>query len=104
MGYNDNNATIFALMEICRIVPMLTEGSGVITTRNDVHYIATEFGVADLYGRPIRDRVRALIDIAHPDFRAELAEQASELYVVRQWIGIHLAGTDGSDNAEIQQQ
>jgi 4-hydroxybutyrate CoA-transferase len=65
---------------ISRIVPILTPGSGVITTRNDVHYIATEFGVADLYGRTIHDRTKALIEIAHPDFREELARAAHELY------------------------
>ncbi|NDJ75388.1 MAG: acetyl-CoA hydrolase/transferase family protein [Chloroflexi bacterium] len=68
--------------EISRIVPTLTPGSGVITSRNDVHYIATEYGVADLYGRTIRERARSLIEIAHPKFRAELAETAEELYHV----------------------
>jgi len=66
--------------EISRIVPTLTPGAGVITSRNDVHYIATEFGVADLFGKTIRERVKALIDIAHPKFRAELDEAASKLY------------------------
>lgn len=66
--------------EISRIVPTLTPGAGVITSRNDVHYIATEFGVADLYGHTVRERARALIDIAHPKFRAELAEAAGKLY------------------------
>jgi acetyl-CoA hydrolase len=54
----------------------------VTTSRNDVHYIATEYGVADLYGRTVRDRARLLIEIAHPSFRAELAEAAEELYHV----------------------
>jgi acetyl-CoA hydrolase len=67
---------------ISRIVPTLTPGSGVITTRNDVHYIATEYGVADLYGRTVRDRAKQLIDIAHPDFQAELAEAAEKLFHV----------------------
>lgn len=66
--------------EISRIVPMLTEGSGVITSRNDVHYIATEYGVVDLYGRTVADRAKLLVDIAHPKFRAELAEAAEKLY------------------------
>jgi acetyl-CoA hydrolase len=56
---------------ISRIVPMLTQGAGVTTSRNDVHYVATEFGVADLFGRTIRERIKALIDIAHPAFRAD---------------------------------
>ena len=46
------------------------------------HYIATEYGVADLYGRSIRERVKLLIDIAHPDFRAELADAAEQYYRV----------------------
>jgi len=62
-----------------RIVPTLKQGAGVVTTRNDVHYVVTEFGVADLYGRSIRQRARALIDVAHPDFREELEARAAEL-------------------------
>jgi len=62
-----------------RIVPTLKLGAGVVTTRNDVHYVVTEFGVADLYGRSIRQRARALIDVAHPDFREELEARAAEL-------------------------
>jgi acetyl-CoA hydrolase len=58
---------------------MLKQGAGVTTSRNDVHYVATEFGVADLYGKTIRQRARALIDIAHPDFREELEKQAIQL-------------------------
>jgi len=64
---------------ISRIVPALKPGAGVITSRNDVHYVVTEFGVADLYGKSIRQRVQALIGIAHPDFRAELRRRAAEL-------------------------
>jgi 4-hydroxybutyrate CoA-transferase len=67
---------------ISRIVPTLTPGSGVITTRNDVHYVATEYGVVDLFGRTVRDRARMLVEIAHPKFRAELAEAAEKLYHV----------------------
>ncbi|MCL4237941.1 MAG: 4-hydroxybutyrate CoA-transferase [Anaerolineae bacterium] len=67
---------------ISRIVPMLEPGAGVVTTRNDVHYVATEYGVADLYGRTIRERARALVEIAHPRFRAELDEAAERLYHV----------------------
>jgi len=65
---------------VSRIVPTLTPGAGVTTTRNHVHTVVTEFGAAHLYGRNIRQRARALIDIAHPDFREELARQAHELY------------------------
>ncbi|KPL89749.1 4-hydroxybutyrate CoA-transferase [Ardenticatena maritima] len=63
---------------ISRIVPMLKPGAGVTTTRNDVHYVVTEYGVADLYGKPIRERVKALINIAAPQFREELERKARE--------------------------
>jgi acyl-CoA hydrolase len=58
-----------------RIVPTLKPGAGVITTRSHVHYIVTEYGVAYLFGKNLRQRAKALIDIAHPDDR-ELLEQA----------------------------
>jgi acetyl-CoA hydrolase len=63
---------------LSRIVPELKPGAGVVTTRNDVHYVVTEYGVADLYGRTIAQRVRALINIAHPRFREELERRARE--------------------------
>jgi acyl-CoA hydrolase/GNAT superfamily N-acetyltransferase len=59
-----------------RIVSRLSEGAGVVTTRGDVHYIVTEYGVAYLHGKNIRERALALINIAHPDFRKELLEEA----------------------------
>lgn len=62
-----------------RIVAMLKHGAGVVTTRNHVHYVVTEYGVADLYGKSIRQRAQALINIAHPEFRADLKKKASEL-------------------------
>jgi acyl-CoA hydrolase/RimJ/RimL family protein N-acetyltransferase len=61
---------------ISRIVPHLTEGAGVVTTRGDVHYVVTEFGVAYLHGKSIRERVLNLINIAHPQFRKELVQAA----------------------------
>lgn len=64
---------------VSKIVPMLKQGAGVVTSRNHVHYVVTEYGVADLYGKSVRQRVRALANIAHPDFRVELERQASEL-------------------------
>lgn len=67
---------------LSRIVPMLRAGAGVVTSRNDVHYVVTEQGVADLYGKTIRQRVEALIGIAHPDFRAELRKQAAALHYI----------------------
>ena len=64
---------------ISRIVSMLKPGSGVVTTRNHVHYVVTEYGVANLYAKSIKQRARALIEIAHPDFREALEQQAREL-------------------------
>jgi len=66
--------------KISRIVPYLTEGAGVTTTRGDVHYVVTEYGVADLYGKNIRQRTKALIDIANPDFQKDLDRHVSETY------------------------
>lgn len=65
---------------VSRIVNMLKQGAGVVTTRNHVHYVVTEFGVADLYGKTIRQRSTQLINIAHPDFRKDLERQARELH------------------------
>ncbi|MCB8944715.1 MAG: acetyl-CoA hydrolase/transferase family protein [Ardenticatenaceae bacterium] len=62
-----------------RIVPMLYEGAGVVTTRNDVHWVVTEFGVANLHGKTVQQRARALIGIAHPQFQDELTVAAREL-------------------------
>ncbi len=61
---------------ISRIVDVLSPGSGVVTTRADVHYVVTEHGVASLHGRSLRERASALIEIAHPDFRSTLREAA----------------------------
>jgi acetyl-CoA hydrolase len=65
---------------VSRIVAMLKLGAGVVTSRNHVHYVVTEYGVADLYAKTIRQRARELIGIAHPDFRADLEKQAKELH------------------------
>ena len=62
--------------EVSRIVAHLTEGAGVVTTRGDVHYVVTEYGVAYLHGKSIRERVLSLINIAHPKFRTELIQAA----------------------------
>lgn len=61
---------------ISRIVPALSEGTGVVSTRADIDFVVTEYGIASLKGKTIRDRVLALIQIAHPDFRDELAAAA----------------------------
>lgn len=62
-----------------RITGMLKQGAGVVTTRNHVRYVVTEYGIADLYGKTIRQRTHSLIGIAHPDFREDLKKQAREL-------------------------
>jgi acetyl-CoA hydrolase len=62
--------------EVSRIVPHLELGAGVVTSRGDIHYVATEFGVANLHGKTRRERALALIEIAHPKFREWLTEQA----------------------------
>lgn len=67
---------------VSKIVPGLTPGTIVSTSRSDVEYVVTEFGVAELKGRTVRDRARALIDIAHPDFRAELTESAERFHIL----------------------
>jgi len=61
---------------VSRIVPRLKEGAGVVTTRAHVHYVVTEFGVAYLHGKSLRERARALVAIAHPDFREDLRREA----------------------------
>jgi acetyl-CoA hydrolase len=61
---------------LTRIVDALEEGSGVVTTRADVHYVVTEHGIARLHGRSIRERAQELISVAHPDFRGELPAAA----------------------------
>ena len=62
-----------------KIVPFLKQGAGVVTTRAHVHYVVTEFGVANLYGKTIEERIELLIDIAHPDHQENLRESAKEL-------------------------
>ncbi|MEW5938414.1 MAG: acetyl-CoA hydrolase/transferase C-terminal domain-containing protein [Chloroflexota bacterium] len=65
---------------ISKIVTLLKHGAGVVTTRNHVRYVVTEYGVAELYGKTIRQRSRALINVAHPDFREQLEREARELH------------------------
>jgi 4-hydroxybutyrate CoA-transferase len=59
---------------VSRIVPMLDPGAGVVTSRGLVRYVVTEYGIAFLHGKTIRERAHSLIEIAHPDFRAGLYE------------------------------
>ena len=67
---------------VSRIVAELAPGAGVVTTRGHVHTVVTEFGVAELHGRTVRERARALISIAHPDFRDELRSAAARVHLL----------------------
>ena len=67
---------------LSRIVPMLKQGAGVVTSRYHVHYVVTEYGVARLYGKTIRQRAQALINVAAPQFRDELTRAAKELHYI----------------------
>ncbi len=68
--------------QVSRIVPFLKEGAGVTLTRGDVHYVVTEYGIAYLHGRNIRERAMALISIAHPRFQPYLIEEARKLALI----------------------
>ncbi|MDR3273682.1 MAG: 4-hydroxybutyrate CoA-transferase [Flavobacteriaceae bacterium] len=63
-----------------KIVPTLKQGAGVVTTRGHIHYVATEFGIVNLYGKNLKERAEALISIAHPNHRETLSQQAFELF------------------------
>ncbi|WP_337843197.1 GNAT family N-acetyltransferase [Rheinheimera sp.] len=67
---------------VSRIVPQISEGAGVVTSRGHVHYVVTEFGVASLRGKSIRERALELIRVAHPKFRKALLEQVRQHYWV----------------------
>jgi acyl-CoA hydrolase/RimJ/RimL family protein N-acetyltransferase len=85
---SDGGKPIIALLstarngEVPRIVPRLRPGAGVVTSRADVRYVVTEYGVADLHGKSVRERTLALIHIAHPKFRDQLLDQARERRLV----------------------
>ncbi|MFX1298058.1 MAG: acetyl-CoA hydrolase/transferase family protein [Promethearchaeota archaeon] len=66
---------------ISRIVTKLNEGACVTTSRNDVHYVITEYGIANLRGKTIHQRAKALINIAHPDFRNQLREDFNKIFI-----------------------
>ena len=75
--------------QFSRIVSHLTEGAGVVTTRGDVHYVVTEYGIAYLHGKSIRERVLELVSIAHPKFRKDLIQAAkSHNYVYKDQIEV----------------
>ena len=67
---------------VTRIVDHLREGAGVVTTRAHVRTVATEWGIAELFGKSLRERAKALIEIAHPDFRADLRRDAARLHLL----------------------
>jgi 4-hydroxybutyrate CoA-transferase len=72
---------------VSRIVPMLDTGAGVVTTRADVHYVVTEYGIAYLHGKTLRQRAEALIAIAHPQFRDQLFDFAAKVhYLERRYL------------------
>jgi acyl-CoA hydrolase len=64
--------------KVSRIVPTLAAGAGVVTTRGHVHWIVTEYGAVNLFGKSLRQRAEALISIAHPEFRPELRRAFAE--------------------------
>ena len=68
---------------ISRIVSQLNPGAGVVTSRGDVHYVVTEYGIAYLHGKTVQERAMALISVAHPKFRAQLLQAAIKLKYVR---------------------
>jgi acyl-CoA hydrolase len=67
---------------VSRIVPFLSQGSGITLNRGDVHYVVTEYGIAYLHGKNIRERAMQLIAIAHPKFRLWLIEEAKKLNLI----------------------
>jgi 4-hydroxybutyrate CoA-transferase len=72
-----------AKVKISRIVPVFKPGAAVTTSRNDVDYLVTDYGIAALAGKTVRDRMKAMINIAHPEFREELTRKAFEIYHIR---------------------
>ncbi len=68
--------------KVSRIVPFLREGEGVTLNRGDIHYVVTEWGIAYLHGKNIRERAMELIAVAHPDFRQKLIEDARRLSLI----------------------
>jgi acetyl-CoA hydrolase len=75
-------ATLRDGTKLSKIVTMLKPGAGVVTTRNHIRYVVTEHGIAELYGKTIRQRVQALINVADPQFRDELTKEARDLHYI----------------------
>ena len=70
--------------EVSRIIPSMTQGAGVTLTRGDIQYVVTEYGIAYLHGKNVRERAMELISIAHPKFRTWLIEEAKKLKMIYQ--------------------
>jgi len=100
-----NGKTIIALAStaksdtVSRIVPFLKEGAGVTLNRGDVHYVVTEYGIAYLTGKNIRERTMALIPIAHPKFRPWLMQEAKKLKYIQKDQAFNLGGGRGIPGA-----
>lgn len=82
---SDNGKPIIALPSttskgLSRIVPFLKEGAGVVTTRGHVHWVVTEYGITDLFGKNLKQRAKALIELAHPGHREELDKAVFERF------------------------
>jgi acyl-CoA hydrolase/GNAT superfamily N-acetyltransferase len=86
---------------VSRIVPFLKEGAGVTLTRGDVHYVVTEYGIAYLHGKNIRERAMALISIAHPKFQSFLIEEARKLSLIYK-DQTYIAGKGGEYPEELE--
>jgi len=97
-GWSKNGKPIIAIPstakggKISKIVPKLKEGAGVVTTRADVRYVVTEYGVAELWGKSLQERARTLIEIAHPDFREDLEKAAWERKLLKRLIYVNKKG------------
>lgn len=102
-----NGKTILALQStaqedtVSRIVPFLKEGAGVTLTRGDIHYVVTEYGIAYLHGKNIRERAMALISIAHPQFQPMLIEEARQLALIYR-DQAYIAGKGGEYPEELE--
>jgi len=102
-----NGRTILALPStakngsVSRVVPFLKEGAGVTLVRGDIHYVVTEYGIAYLHGKNIRERAMELISIAHPNFRPQLIEEAKKHNLIYQDQAF-IAGKRGEYPAELE--
>jgi len=87
--------------EVSRIVPFLSEGAGATLTRGDIQYVVTEYGIAYIHGKNIRERAMTLIAIAHPKFRSWLIEEAKRLHLIYEDQAF-IAGKEGEYPEELE--